>query len=267
MLGTFVEIEAGGANEAELGCAVDAAFRAIGRVESLMSVHDPESELSRVNEGAAIHPVKVSAETFEVLRRGLELSRDSDGAFDFTVAPLLARWGLLPAHLRRCRRGNWRDVLLLPRHRVRFAQPLAIDLGGIAKGHAVDAAIETLSDFKVSSALVNAGGDLRVFGSLDSDIHLRHPVHAHLLDRILKLRNAALATSSPCFSERRWRRSIVSHLVDPFKGRAVTGAISVSVRARQCWLADALTKIVLAAPKFGEHVLARHNAEAFILTA
>jgi deoxyribodipyrimidine photolyase len=88
--------------------------------------------------------VKVSLETFEVLRRGIEMARDCGGAFDFTVAPLLARWSMLPPHLRRRRPGNWQDVLLLMQQQVRFAKPLAIDLGGIAKGYGVDRAAMAL---------------------------------------------------------------------------------------------------------------------------
>jgi len=233
-----------------------------------MSVHDPASELSRVNEEAFLRPVKVSDETFEILRRGLEIARTSEGAFDFTVAPLLARWGLLPAHLRRrgsC--GCWKDVELLAGRRVRFTKALAIDLGGIAKGCAVDAAIETLRDANVSSVVVNAGGDLRALGPRPFHIHLRHPLHANLLPRTIELQDSALATSSPCFSEHRWHRRAVSHLVNPRTNDAITGGISVTVRARECWLADALTKVVLNAPALAERILEKCAAEAFVLTA
>lgn len=268
LLGTFVEITTTGLDERRVQRSVNAAFGCMERVQRLMSVHDPASELSRVNAEALFRPVKVSDETFEVLRRGLELARASAGAFDFTVAPTLARWGLLPPHLRRrgsC--GCWEDVELLAGRRVRFTKPLAADLGGIAKGYAVDAAIETLRDSGVSSAFVNAGGDLRVFGSAPFIVHLRHPLHAHLLPRAMQLRDAALATSSPCFTERRWQQRAVSHLVNPLNHCAVTGGISVTVRAGECWLADALTKVVFNAPLLAERLLTQHNAEAFILAA
>jgi thiamine biosynthesis lipoprotein len=267
LLGTFVELSATGLEKTSLARAVGAAFGRIEKLQRLMSVHDPESELSRVNAEAFLRPVRVSAETFEVLQRGLELACDSAGAFDFTVAPLLARWGLLPASLRRHGPGDWRDIQLLARGRVRFTKPLAIDLGGIAKGYAVDAAIETLRDADVSSALVNAGGDLRVFGSPPAAINLRHPLHGALLPRTMRLGDAALATSSPCFTECRWQRLPVSHLVNPLQQRAVTGGISVTVRASECWLADALTKVVLNAPALAERLLTKHGAEAFVFTA
>lgn len=256
-----------GLEAARLQCSMEAAFAAIERVERLMSVHDPESELSRVNENALHRAVEVSEETFEVLRRGLDMARESEGAFDFTVAPLLARWGLLPDHLRRSGRGTWLDVQLLPRQRVRFTKPLAIDLGGIAKGFAVDAAIERLRHWQVASALVNAGGDLRVFGPESFVIHLRHPNRQLLRTRSLRIHEEALATSSPCFTQRRSHGRPVSHLVNPHDRSPITGGISITVRARECWLADALTKIVMNKPALAERLLARHAAEASVFTA
>jgi len=173
LLGTFVEIKMAGLGDAALNCASEKAFAQIERIQSLMSVHDDASEISCVNAEAFLHPIKVSDETFVVLERGLAIARASAGAFDFTVAPTLARWGLLPARLRRRAQGDWRDVVLLRGRRVRFTRPLAIDLGGIAKGFAVDAAISSLRSSSVTSASVNAGGDLRVFGPDTSRIHLR----------------------------------------------------------------------------------------------
>ncbi|MFM2081579.1 MAG: hypothetical protein RL380_270, partial [Verrucomicrobiota bacterium] len=132
LLGTFVEITARGSVE-----AVNAAFAAVERVQNLLSAHDSASELSLLNREAATRVVTVSRETFAVLRCADRLAQESHGAFDYTVAPTLAAWGLLPIHLSRKNPGNWRDVLLLPHRQVRFLRPLALDLGGIAKGFAV----------------------------------------------------------------------------------------------------------------------------------
>ena len=268
VLGTFVEIKATGPDEDALNSAINHAFGQIERIQSLMSVHDGASEISRVNAEAFLRPVKVSDETFVVLERGLKLGLASAGAFDFTIAPILASWGLLPAHLRRRAHGNWRDVVLQPGQRVRFARPVAIDLGGIAKGFAVDAAIASLRRSAATSASVNAGGDLRVFGPDESCIHLRHPVSAQPVSNPIFLRNAALATSSPCFTQRQWRGRTVNHLVNPFHRRAIAESVSVSVRASECWLADALTKVVLSTdPATAASLLELHDAEAWILSA
>lgn len=268
LLGTLVEIEAAGPGRSGLISAVNKAYAQIERVQSLMSVHDDAGEVSRVNAGAFLCPVKVSDETFAVLERGLALARASAGAFDYTIAPILAGWGLLPAHLRRRTHGNWRDVVLQRGRRIRFTRPLAIDLGGIAKGFAVDAAVASLRASKVVSGSVNAGGDLRVFGPDPFRIHLRHPVSAQPVSSPILLRDAALATSSPCFTRRRWRGRTVSHLVDTENRRAIGGNVSVSVRARECWLADALTKVVLGADSaVTTRLLEAYQAEAFVLCA
>ncbi|MGH7953345.1 MAG: FAD:protein FMN transferase [Limisphaerales bacterium] len=266
LLGTFVEIAATGASESRLHLAINAAFAVIERIQKLMSAHDAQSELSQLNREAASRPVIVSRETFAVLRRADRLAAESKGAFDCTIAPLLARWQILPARLQRKKSGTWRDVRLLPGRKVYFRQPLALDLGGIAKGFAVDMAIERLRKHGVSAAMVNAGGDLRTFGAQPSLIHLRHPARPQLFAEKIQVRDAALATSSPCFTERSWQGRQVSHLVDSIRRTAVTGAVSVTVRARECWLADALTKVVLNAPRLARKLLAKHRAEAFVLT-
>jgi thiamine biosynthesis lipoprotein len=267
LLGTFVEIAARGASPAAMQRAIHAAFAAVQRVQDLMSAHEPTSELSRLNREAARREVAVSVETFTVLQRGLRLAEESDGAFDFTVAPLLARWGMLPERLRQPRSGNWRDLRLRHGRRVFFVKPLALDLGGIAKGFAVDLAIQVLRDEQATSALVNAGGDLRVFGTGGREIHLRHPASGAVLSRSIELRNSALATSSPCFTEICKRGRKFSHLVDTRTKRAITGACSVTVRAPECWLADALTKVVLVDPTRASRLLAKFQAEAFLLAA
>lgn len=267
LLGTFVEITVSGKTENQANAAANEAFAAIERIQKSASAHDPKSELSLLNREAASRPVKVSRELFTLLRRADRLAAESRGAFDYTVAPTLAKWGLLPRALKKKTSGCWRDVLLLPGRHVKFLTPLSLDLGGIAKGFAVDAAIEVLRKHKIRSAIVNAGGDLRVFGPSTSTIHLRHPVNPAILASTVRVHNSALATSSPCFTEKTWQGHRVSHLVDALRQKAITGAVSVSVRARECWLADALTKVVLSAPELAKTLLAKYDAEAFMLTA
>ena len=267
LLGAFVEITASGLEDDALQGAVNAAFCAIENVHHALSVHEPDSELSLLNRDAASHPVKVTRQTFAILLRAHELASESGGAFDHTVAPMLARWGLLPPALRRRKAGAWQDVLLLSGCKVQFLKPLALDLGGIAKGFAVDAAIEVLRRKGVKSAIVNAGGDLRLFGDQPSTVHLRHPATPQLIAHTIELRDCALASSSPCFTQKSWRGQLVSHLVNPITRTAVTGPMSVSICAGECWLADALTKVVLNAPQGARRLLAKYTAEAFVLTA
>src|SRR6266851_1934957 len=169
LLGTLVEITVGGSTPPRAAPAIEAAFAAVERVHRLMSFHEAASDVSRLNRCAAREPVAVDPWTFAVLRESLELSRISDGAFDVTVGSELVRWELLPppgeaGPSKGEGAGSWADLELLPLRRVRFRRPLIIDLGGIAQGFAVDRAIEPLRTAGMPWAVVNAGGDLRVFG-------------------------------------------------------------------------------------------------------
>jgi thiamine biosynthesis lipoprotein len=267
LLGTLVDIQAAAAMpEARLHDALDRAFSAIGRVQALMSFHDPASELSRLNRQAAQQPVAVDPQTFEVLCAAVELSRLSRGAFDICIGAPLRHWGYLPAGEGMAEPGaDWRDIELLEGRRVRFHRPLCLDLGGIAKGHAVDRAVAALREAGVERALINAGGDLRAFGEAPWSVGLRHPLAPAHSVHALELRDEALATSANSFSRRRSGAGEVSPLLDPRSGRPWLGQASVSVRAADCLHADALTKVVLfAAPDLAGRVLEAHGAQAYL---
>jgi thiamine biosynthesis lipoprotein len=271
LLGTRVEIVAAADfPAAELHDAVDAAFAAIERIERLMSYHDPESELSRLNREGAVRPQRMHRDTCAVVRAALEFASLSGGAFDPCVAPWLEEWGLLPRHgaARADHAASWRDVEILAESRVRFRRPLRLDLGGIAKGYAVDQAVRALQRSGVRNMLVNAGGDLRVVGDEAETIALRSPQAPGLVVHTIVLRDAALATSSACYSRRRVAGVEVSALLNPGSRTPYLAAGSVSVRAADCISADALTKVVLFAdPQTAEQALKACRAQALVLQA
>lgn len=271
LLGTLVEITAGGLPPRALERAVQSAFAAIARVHARFSFHEPASDVARLNRDAAHRPVAVHPETWTLLRRALALSRQTAGAFDLTVARRLVTWGLLPAPGARggrvARGGNWRHIELCPGNRVRFHTPLLVDCGGIAKGHAVDEAVRALRRAGVPAGLVNAGGDLRTFGATPRIVHLRHPGEPGRFLLSPPLRDVALATSALTFSARRWRGRSVGALVNPRTGATCGHGLSVTVFARSAWLADALTKPVAAVPAEAGPWLAARHARAFLLDA
>jgi len=168
-------MQAFGTNADELEDAIEAAFLAIAQVHRLMSFHDPESEVSLMNGDSYCKAVYVHSWTWRVLKSAQEFSRNTDGIFDITIAGQLVRWNCLPRNGMRFGSGSWRDIILESAGRIRFRRPLLIDFGGIAKGFAVDRAVEILKRKRVMAAIVNAGGDLRVFGSASQLVHLRHP--------------------------------------------------------------------------------------------
>jgi thiamine biosynthesis lipoprotein len=169
-----VEIAVDGVAGAQAEDAIDAAFAAVARVHALMSFHDSESDLSRLN-AAAGSAIAIDAWTYTVLRTARELNRHSNGLFDIGVAPVLQRLGMLPAApANSCTRREplSRDGFeLLPDGLGRLKPDVRIDLGGIAKGFAVDRAVAALQERGIPSGLVNAGGDLKVFGANAHTIH------------------------------------------------------------------------------------------------
>lgn len=257
-LGTLVEVslprdEAGDAFFA-------AAFAAVAHVHRTMSAHDPASDLAHIARDAHRRPVVVDAQTFAVLELALMLHRESGGAFDVGIAPMLARSGALPesAGGHRARGEGMGALRLEAGHTVRATGPAALDLGGIAKGYAVDRAVDALRASGARAGLVNAGGDLRVFGA-DTwvPVRIRHPAAPPLTLQFFDIRDAAVATSADYF------RGATGGLVNPRDRRMRRFPGSVTVVAPTCALADALTKIVALRPAESAALLARHGAAAF----
>ncbi len=267
-LGTLVGIEATGLPPAQLSRAIDRAFRAVARVHGLMSFHEPGSELSRLNRAAHAGPVPVSGHLRRVLRVACRLSALTDGCFDVTIAPTLVRWGYLPGSMTGDEaQGNWRDVRLNANGTVQFARPLRIDLGGIAKGYAVDLAIAGLRRAGVPQACVNAGGDLRFYGREPRRIGVRDPADPGRLRLLPPMLQGAVATSCVADTRRRHGQTWRSPLVDPRSGRTCAAADSVTVLARSCVYADALTKPAAIDAAAATAALRRLGAQALRLPA
>jgi thiamine biosynthesis lipoprotein len=245
--------------------AIDHAFDAVAKVDRQMSFHHPASDISRINREAFQRKVTVDPWTWRVLRTAQKLSHESDGLFDITVARKLMQWNYLPRRYRNVSEGNWRDVILEKNRTVRLRQRVIVDLGGIAKGFAVDRAVKALKRAGVPSGVVNAGGDLRVFGLKSELVHLRHPVEPMRPAGAIKLRERALATSGIYFAQKRRGRAVVSSLLDGRTCRSSRKVISVSVAASACMIADALTKIVFVLREKSIPLLARYHADALLL--
>lgn len=258
LLGTYVEIEAAGLAESTLEHAIDAAFGAIARVHRLMSFHDGDSDVSRLNRHAAFETVTVDGWTAKVLRKARALFDATDGLFDCAVGHELMRSGCLPSQdLSHVESGSFSAVELLSDDRVRFSAPVAIDLGGIAKGFAVDRAMATLRAQGVCEALVNAGGDMRVMGKAARTIHIRCPGLDGRAVQAGLLRNAAIATSDAAATVMKQR----GRLASPDSRHAY------SVVAPTCLLADALTKVLVQTQDAHAGYFARFGAIAFVTSA
>lgn len=266
-LGTLVEVSVDAVPQDAAADPFAPAFAAIARVHRLMSFHDAASDVSRINRAAPGALLAVDPATWEVLRLALRVAELSGGAFDICCAPRLVQWSLLPAPAPEPAAFEPATPVLALEEgaRVRKLAPGWIDLGGIAKGYAVDLAVAALQEAGVGSGCVNAGGDLRVFGAAGLPVAVRAPHAPARMASQLVLRDEALATSGSYFSARLHQGRTVSALVDARNGEPLAGTRSASVRARRCAVADALTKVVLATGDPGHPALAALGASAFII--
>ena len=241
LLGTFVEIGVD-ANDACDG-GIEAAFQSVARVQNLMSFQDRDSELSRLNRSVVGEWVSLSQPILRVLRLAKNFGAKSGELFNCTVGGALVERGLLPDHtgMKPLMIGKSGDIELAM-GRARLLRPVRITLDGIAKGFAVDCAVATLRRHGIRSGWVNGGGDMRVFGTMQSPVYRRElNGRSAMLGR---LHGAALATSAT-----RADPSLGYHGELIPAATALASPDLVTVVASRAWLADALTKVAALLPQ------------------
>ncbi|NDY82732.1 FAD:protein FMN transferase [Orrella sp. NBD-18] len=219
LLGTYVEI--GVDKHVE---AIESAFASIEKVQKLMSFHQHDSDLSRINQSSSGQSLQVDPWTWSVLKRAIEMYHNTRGAFDCAI------------------QGDLSDIHLCKHNIVRIDDSVLLDLGGIAKGFAVDQAIETLQLSGVDQAIVNAGGDLRVYGDDPRLITVRDPNRPSGVIPAGYLTCGSIATSAPYFSYQQNASNETCALMNPFTRLSICDLKSYSVIAPNCMDADALTK-------------------------
>jgi FAD:protein FMN transferase len=267
LLGTFVEISI---KQDDGHSAIDHAFSAIQLVHDLMGFHNPQSELSLINERAHTEAVEIHAWTAQVIKIAKQIHQKSGGLFDCGIGHRLVEAGLLPRHItyNNHELGGIENIHFLAPDLIKSSRPVCLDLGGIAKGYAVDMAVRVLISEGVSSGSVNAGGDLRVFGDTSFPIQLRNPDSPEQLIEIGSLENGAIATSSLYFAN---RAQLQSHIINPLSQDPSKVHVEVlgsySILAKECVYADALTK-VLALSNNENHPCFKHfSAQALRIAA
>ena len=266
LLGTFVEI----AIESDDSLAMDDAFSTIKQIQGLMGFHNPLSELNQINRWAHQVSLQVHPWTTEVLRVAQEIHKQSNGLFNCGIGHRLVAAGLLPRHIdySEYELGGIEDIEFTGPQTLSASKPICLDLGGIAKGFAVDKAVESLIANGIKSGCVNAGGDLRVFGETPRSIQIRNPNQPSQLIDIGSLQNGAIATSGLYFTNRDQQESyFINPLAQDESEAHIQFSDSYSILAHECVYADALTK-VLALSKEQDHPCFSHfEAQAIRIAA
>ena len=244
LLGTVVEVNiAADCDEARLFAGSEKAFQQIAAVQDAMSFHNPNSELSLINRTANEKPHQLSKPMKQVLMLAQDLYRNSGGLFDVSVAPWLVKEGFLPNHNTHGTERVNQSLMKIEGNFVRFEQPLMLDLGGIAKGFAVDLAMAVLSEeFSVDliQASVNAGGDLRVLDWHDYKVLIPN-THKKLTEQLMP--KCAVASSSTYYLAGQ------SDIYAPETGHQIVLNQTISVFASSCAVADGLTKVAAHLPQ------------------
>jgi len=278
-MGTRVEVKLWHDDALEAERMIALAMKEFDRIEAAMSTYIANSEMTRINETAANEPVTVSPELFGLIDRALQLSIATNGAFDITydsVGQLYDfREGIRPApeqittHLDAI---DYRHVRLdRESSEIQFARPgVRINLGGIAKGYAVESVINVLRDAGVAHALATAGGDTRLLGDRGNGpwvVGVRDPDDKEGLVTRLALQDEAISTSGDY--ERFFIEGDVRyhHILDPSTGRSVGHVRSVTIIGPDATMTDGLsTSVFVLGPDAGlELIESLEGYEALII--
>jgi len=258
-MGTEYTVVAYGRDQTFLSEVVNQVFEEIDQLDAQMSNYKPESELSTVNRDAAQHEVLVEPRLFGLIQYSLRASQESGGDFDITVGPLIKLWGFfrgqgrLPgaAEIAQVeKRIGYQHVYLDPARRtIRFdTSGVELDLGGIAKGYAVDQAAEILRSNGITAALVSSGmSSIYALGSPPGErgwrITVRDPFHEDKPADVFRLQNFALSTSGNYEKFFKINGKIYCHIMDPHTGWPVQDMLSTVGAVPTGIETEALTKI------------------------
>ncbi|WP_246841002.1 FAD:protein FMN transferase [Hahella sp. CCB-MM4] len=255
-MGTRIHVEVSDESESHANLLFDQVFREFYRLEESMSSYIDTSEVSIVNQNAAEAPVKVSRELIDLIKKSFQVSKISNGAFDITYASVGRYYDYrknqapdesqIEANLDAI---DYRHVVVDEKaSTISFTHPhVYIDLGGIAKGYAVDRAIDILRQGGVISGMVSAGGDTQLIGNKLGKpwiVGIKDPRREEESAVLLPLENTAISTSGDY--ERYFIQDGVRyhHIISPKTGRSAGEVQSVTILGPDSTTTDALSTTV-----------------------
>lgn len=282
-MGTLVTITAVAPTEQAAQSAVSTGFQEIHRLEGLLSTWIQTSELSRVNAAAGREPVKVSPETFTILKRSLDMARLTDGGFNIVIGPAVEAWSVTEReHIPNDKELDAiRPLVDLSHIQLNEAERtvfltrsgMRVDVGGIGKGFTADLAARVMQEAGALAGVVALSGDIKTFGRLPDGAKfpfgIRHPREEGVLLAIIELQDEAISTAGDY--ERFFEREGVRyhHILDPRTLHPARGCQSVTVIAQEGTVADGLdTGMFVMGPERGMELVERlPGVEALIIDA
>jgi len=245
-MGSTYSIALYGYDRVQMEAAADAAFDEVRRLDEMLSNYKPESEWSQINQHAAERPMKISAEMFRLLAACVEYSRESDGAFDISVGPLMKVWGFYKGSGHLPHRPEVQAAMTKVGYRHIHLDEAALtiwfdragvelDPGGIGKGYAVDRMVEVLKQKGIETALVaGSGSSIYGMGAPPEEargwrVDIRDPRDANKMSAEVFLKNMSMSTSGSYEKFFRAEGKTYAHIMDPRTGYPAQGSASVSV--------------------------------------
>ncbi len=238
---------------------IDMAISEITRIEKLISSWDPNSQTSKINRNAGIKPVQVDIELFNLIQRGIGISKLTDGAFDISYASMDNIWKfddsmtVMPSEesiQASVAKVGYHNIILDKENHTVFLKlaGMKIGFGAIGKGYAADKAKELLKSKGVVAGIINASGDMNTWGKQPNGkewkVAITNPMNKNKVFALLPIQNGAVVTSGNYEKYVNFNNIRYTHIIDPRSGYPATGIISVTVFAPKAELADALATSV-----------------------
>ncbi len=277
IMGTLVYVELWSQSQIQAENCSDKVFTEMHRIDALMSPYKSNSEIFAINQQAVSKAITISTELYSLIRQSIQFSEISMGAFDITFASIGFRYDYR-SHKKpdsntinqQLKTINFRN-LILDNQSIKFAmQGMSIDLGGIAKGYAVDRAIETLKQCGIQQALVSAGGDSRLLGDRRGRpwmIGIQHPRNKQAIALSIPLSNTAISTSGDYERFFITDNERIHHILNPETGTSAKKSWSATVIGPDATTTDALATsiFILGSRKGLELINSLNNIDAIII--
>jgi thiamine biosynthesis lipoprotein len=259
-MGTYVTVWFWTDREADAAKAARSVFDEMRRLDAEMTTWTKDGETAKINAAAGVRPVKVSDEELEVIERAVDISKRSGGVFDITVEAFRGLWkfdedmdGTLPDPAevkKRLEKIGWKDIVIDHKAKTVFLRRkgMAITLGGIAKGYAVDKCVALLKKQGFTDFMVQAGGDMYISGSKGAEpwvVGIRDPRgQRDEMFALAPVKDHSFSTSGDY--ERGFVKDGVRyhHILDPRDGQPARASRSVTIRAKDAYTADAWSKVM-----------------------
>lgn len=251
ILGTLVEIQVADKDEEKIELAINKAFDEIKRIDNLFTTYNQNSPVFKINFDTSsiinLHP-----EIYQLMILCDSISKISNYAFDISIERLINIWGFDSKNFRIPPRisidstlefSGWRNVTILGDNKIMRKKNVRFNFGAVAKGYAVDKAIDVLKNYGLKDVLVNAGGDVKVLGK-KWHIGIKHPRLNNEIIEVITLQNSSIATSGDYEQYFEVDGKRYHHIIDPKTGYPSKGISSVSIINKSNTIADALATAV-----------------------